>query len=309
MFVYLLACLFVLWHVASSAAADVTLAWEASTSPNIVDYRVYTRLPDGSTSTPISVGNVTTTVVRNVPASGTTTYGVTAVNSVGAESPLSNTVSVTPGVLPQSQLKVHSVDSASSGIGGAYPGTYAIDGTPETFWHTVYAPTVAPLPHTIVLDLGGDYAVEGLRYLPRQDAYKDGTIAGYTITLGSDGTTWGAPVATGTFAADQTEKTVRFPATMGRYLRLVATSEIQGKQMTSAAELNILIAPAPVSTGHWLLVVGAADVAWQYRDRIPSETQCRTIAQAKQQAETRPGAVWNCLEESKQNLVVTPKAP
>ena len=47
------------------------------------------------------------------------------------------------------------------------------------------------------------------------------------------------PVAAGTLAADTTEKTVRFTAKVGRFVRLVALSEINGQPWTSAAELNV----------------------------------------------------------------------
>src|SRR5206468_4079873 len=55
-------------------------------------------------------------------------------------------------------------------------------------------------------------------------------------------------VATGTLAADTTEKTVPFTAKTGRYVRLVAVSEINGGPWTSVAELNVFGAAAPSST-------------------------------------------------------------
>ncbi len=61
-------------------------------------------------------------------------------------------------------------------------------------------------------------------------------LDGQTAALGSQ---WGSAVATGTFAADQTLKTVNFTATTGRYVKLVALSEINGNAWTSAAEINV----------------------------------------------------------------------
>src|SRR5262249_42299737 len=72
--------------------------------------------------------------------------------------------------------------------------------------------------------------------------------AGYQFYVSPDGITWGSAVATGTLAADTTEKTVRFTAKTGRYVRLVAVSEINGNAWTSAAELNVLGTAAPSST-------------------------------------------------------------
>jgi hypothetical protein len=141
-------------------------------------------------------------------------------------------------LIPQQQLRVVSVDSQELvGENGAV--TNALDGNTATFWHTEWYQQTAPLPHTLVLDLGGSYQVDGFRYLPRQDGYPQGTMASYQFYVSNDGTTWGTPVAAGTLAADTTEKTVRFTAKTGRYVRLVALSEIHGGPWTSAAEFNL----------------------------------------------------------------------
>jgi len=55
-----------------------------------------------------------------------------------------------------------------------------LDGRPETFWHTRWDGAKEPLPHHIVIDLGKDYEVAGLRYLPRQDQI-NGRIGDYRI--------------------------------------------------------------------------------------------------------------------------------
>src|SRR5262245_59956223 len=135
-------------------------------------------------------------------------------------------------------MRVVSVDSQDT-VGGNYAATNALDGNPATFWHTEWYQRTAPLPHTLVLDLGGQYQVDGFRYLPRQDGNANGTIADYQFSVSPDGTTWGSAVAAGTLAANTSEKTVRFAAKTGRYVRLVAVSEINGYAYTSAAELNV----------------------------------------------------------------------
>ena len=141
-------------------------------------------------------------------------------------------------VIPQGQLRVVSVDSQDT-LGGNYAGTHALDGNPATIWHTEWYQRTAPLPHAITLDLGREYLVGGFGYLPRQDGHPHGTIAEYQCWVSTDNLTWGAAVAAGTFAANMSDKTVRFPAKRGRYVRLLALSEINGKAYTSAAELNI----------------------------------------------------------------------
>jgi YVTN family beta-propeller protein len=89
----------------------------------------------------------------------------------------------------------------------------AIDGNPATFWQTQNTGTTPPLPHRLIINLGGDYRVSGLKYLPRQDGRTNGTIARFQVFLSADGVTWGEPVASGDFtplAAAAAEKTIYF---------------------------------------------------------------------------------------------------
>src|SRR4029453_12222905 len=168
-----------------------------------------------------------------------------AYDSTGTESTFSNELSVTMpttppvgSIIPQQQMRVVSVDSQEL-IGENGAATNAIDGNPATFWHTEWSQQTAPLPHTLVLDLGGSYQVGGFRYLTRHVGNDNGTIAVYQFYVSPDGTTWGTAVAAGTLAADTSEKIVRFTAKTGRYVRLVALSEIHGNAWTSAAELSV----------------------------------------------------------------------
>src|SRR5438132_1227171 len=168
----------------------------------------------------------------------------------GGTASANTTVSInTPvsSLIPQQQMRVVSVDSQElAGENGA--ATNALDGQAATMWVTEWYQRTASLPHTLVLDLGAPYQVDGLRYLPRQDGSPNGTIAGYQFYVSPDGTTWGTAVAAGTLAADTTEKTVRFTAKTGRYVRLVAVSEINGNPWTSAAEFNVFGTATPPST-------------------------------------------------------------
>src|SRR2546428_771950 len=216
-----------------------------------------------------------TTGSQSVKPTATTTYTLTCTGAGGTAS-ASTTVSINTSVgslIPQQRFRVVSVDSQElMGENGA--ATNAIDGNPATFWHTEWFQQTAPLPHTLVLDLGGQYQVDGWRYLPRQDGTPNGTIAGYEFYVSADGTTWGSAVAAGTLAADSTEKTVHFTATSGRYVRLVALSEINGQAWTSAAELSVFgtigtlpsvtlsAAPASLTAGQ------AATLTWTSDERV-----------------------------------------
>jgi hypothetical protein len=149
-------------------------------------------------------------------------------------------------LLTQNLWALVSVDSAET-VGENGAGIRAIDGNTTTRWHTQYTPTSLPYPHTIIIDLAASYQVDGFKYLPRQDGSTNGTIAGYDFAVSTDGSTWGTSVATGTFAANTTEKTIRFPAKTGRYVRLIGTSEINGNPWASAAEINVFGASVVLS--------------------------------------------------------------
>jgi hypothetical protein len=248
-----------------SAPYTITLIWPAPLpAPDLVfqDYRRLHRVSTTQTydaavcTTPVNVQTCQETITQ----SGTYVYVVVADGENTGSSDYRNagtvwlnlSETVVPPlhlmaqalptsempVIPQGQLRVVSVDSQDT-LGGNYAGTHALDGDPATMWHTEWYQRTAPLPHAITLDLGREYLVGGFRYLPRQDGQPHGTIAEYQCWVSPDNLTWGTAVATGTFAANMSDKTVRFPAKRGRYVRLLALSEITGQAYTSAAELNI----------------------------------------------------------------------
>jgi galactose oxidase len=143
-------------------------------------------------------------------------------------------------VLPSAGWTVTASDQAAG-----YPVQNAIDGNTATFWHSQYLPKPLPLPHSITIDMNATNYVSGLTYLPRQDTSYNGNIGQYSISVSADGKTWGAPVATGTWADDKSKKTVIFSAVSGRYVRLTALTEAGNRgPYTSAAEIGLLSSPA-----------------------------------------------------------------
>lgn len=146
------------------------------------------------------------------------------------------------------------------------------DGDADTFWHTkLDSSASAHPPHEIQIDLGAAYTVAGFRYLPRQSppqkafdddeedddeeeefsykfSYKSGTIGGYEFYVNDETGDWGAPVVIGCFGSSYSseEREVTFVPESGRYIRLVAVSDINHNPWISGAELNVLIkAPSP----------------------------------------------------------------
>jgi hypothetical protein len=125
-------------------------------------------------------------------------------------------------------------------VGENGAATNAIDGNPNTFWHTQWYSANPPPPHEIQVNLGATYTLRGFRYLPRPPSSTHGRIGQYQFYVSTDGANWGSPVATGTFANTASEKQVLFPSKSGRYVRLRALTEVHGNPWTSMAELNVL---------------------------------------------------------------------
>lgn len=92
-------------------------------------------------------------------------------------------------LIPQVQLSVVLADSQEFvGENGAVGNL--LDGDTTTIWHTAWFTTTAPLPHTLIVDLGAVYPlVDSVTYLPRQDSSLNGTIADYTLSLSTTLTT------------------------------------------------------------------------------------------------------------------------
>jgi galactose oxidase len=125
------------------------------------------------------------------------------------------------------------------------PVSNALDGNPATFWHSEYSPDEVPLPHSITVNMHALHYVSGLTYLPRQDGVSNGNIGQYSIFVSRDGKSWGAPVATGTWADDSTLKTAIFGGVLARYVRLTALTEAGNRgPYTSIAEIRVLGDPA-----------------------------------------------------------------
>jgi galactose oxidase len=148
--------------------------------------------------------------------------------------------------------------SADSEQSAAYAPGNVLDGDGLTLWSTPFTGTVPPLPHSITIDMQGTQLVSGLSYMPRQGTSLNGTIGQYAIYVSSDGTNWGSPVATGTWADDHTTKYAAFPETSARFVRLTALTEAGNRgPWTSAAEIN-LHGPAPSVAvgGSWSQPIG-----------------------------------------------------
>lgn len=129
-----------------------------------------------------------------------------------------------------------SSDQANAGEGAAN----TIDGDSRTIWHTRWQDDIPPHPHFIQSDMKETIEIEAFTYLPRQDGLENGNIKDYEFYISLDGNQWDK-VASGSFARGSDVKKIVFEsAVTARYFKLVSLSEINGRDFTSAAEINAI---------------------------------------------------------------------
>ncbi|MDQ1732660.1 MAG: galactose oxidase [Pseudonocardiales bacterium] len=135
------------------------------------------------------------------------------------------------------------------------PASNVLDGNSATYWHSKWSSPATPLPHWITIDMHAVNTVSGLTYLPRVSTSPNGRIGQFTVTLSSDGSTWGSAVATGTWADDSTLKTASFTQQSARYVKLTALTEAGGRgPWSAAAEINLLGASSTTPAASYVVV-------------------------------------------------------
>jgi hypothetical protein len=80
----------------AQTAADVVLAWDPSTATDVTGYNVYYGGVSHTYTNSVSVGNVTNTTLSRLVVGATYYFAVSALDSQGLESSLSNEISFTP---------------------------------------------------------------------------------------------------------------------------------------------------------------------------------------------------------------------
>lgn len=149
----------------------------------------------------------------------------------------------------------------SSTQGGQESPAKALDGDPDTFWHSRHV--TEPYPHELQLDLGREETTTGLGYLPRQDS-TSGHFRDYEVYLSRDGDNWGSPVAAGAFRSQTELQGVAWEPTTARYLRVVMKTSHQTRPAATIAELFVYSDaagpavrpdPEPAHAGPWILTL------------------------------------------------------
>ncbi len=103
--------------IAQAQAAQVTLAWDANSEPDLSGYRLYYGTSPGNYTTSITLGIVTTYTVTNLTDPVTYYFALTARDTEGFESGKSNEVSYTPSA-SQFTLTVSNSGTGSGTVTG-----------------------------------------------------------------------------------------------------------------------------------------------------------------------------------------------
>ncbi|MGW4046277.1 family 20 glycosylhydrolase [Streptomyces sp. NPDC004721] len=242
-----------------TATLTVTVANTTAAPASSVEVRPaapagWTVTPDGATASTVAPGATWTATFTAAPPqraqAGTASLGATVDSTVQG---------VRHRVATSAQLRLSCADTSTRPTAVTYADSQetagedgravnAIDGNPATYWHTEWSRNEPRPPHEIRFDLGAAKSVCAVTYLPRQGSgggSGNGRIADYEIYLSTDGSTWGEPVAKGTFPNAAEAQWVPVPTTTARYLRLVALSEVNGNPWTAVAEVGVDATPAP----------------------------------------------------------------
>ncbi len=150
----------------------------------------------------------------------------------------SATVTPLPGQLSNHDWKL--VRFSSENTANKKHATNAIDGDPDTLWHSQFTGTAAKPPHEMVIDLGAAHHIRGFVYLGRQDAGWNGAVKDVEFSVSATTDSFGPPVAKTSLAKTKEPQLIKCPETTGRYVLMRALSEQSGGDLASMAELGVV---------------------------------------------------------------------
>ncbi len=142
-----------------------------------------------------------------------------------------------PEIVPELD-KSQFVVSCNSNLRG-FDIKNAFDGSDDTIWHTHWTPKPDKHPYIIDVELGGLYAVNCLKYVPRQDG-ESGRIAEFEVYAARSKESFGKPLYKGTFKNNKDMQAIKFATTWSKYVRIKVLSEVNGKPYGAVAEFDIL---------------------------------------------------------------------
>lgn len=153
--------------------------------------------------------------------------------------------------IPAESVLRGKVIAASSYEAGEGDASHAVDGDPNTFWHSHWSGMPATPPHYLEIDYAQPVNIAGVRYIARGNDSANGHVKAYEVYLSNDAKEWGTPVAKGEIASNADEQTLELPRPVkARYLKFVALSEQHGRPFATVAELEVIEANPKISQIH-----------------------------------------------------------
>jgi arylsulfatase A-like enzyme len=129
---------------------------------------------------------------------------------------------------------------SSESTANSHLARHAIDGDPGSWWHSNFTGKTDIHPHELVIDLGDEYTVTGLRYLARQDTGWNGSIADCEISIANSADFADAKPIAHRFAKKKAVQEFTFDVRVGRYFRLRVLSEINDGPWATIAEIGVI---------------------------------------------------------------------
>jgi hypothetical protein len=142
------------------------------------------------------------------------------------------------GLIPHTHYSIVRASSESTANGKL--ARNAIDGDPQTHWHTRFGDDLAKPPHQLLIDLGAVRTIRGFRYLARQDAGWNGTVGRCEFYVSADREDFGQPVCSARFEKTKQSQQVDCPPQRGRYVLVQMLAEVNGGPWASAAEIGVI---------------------------------------------------------------------
>jgi hypothetical protein len=124
---------------------SVTLAWDASPSPEVTGYRIHLGVASGNYTNSAMVGNVTIQTLFGLAGGVTYFFAITAYDASGLESTFSNEITyTTPSGLPIVQIGMTANRQAVVTVNGLIGHSYDIQATPDfKTWTVIGTATTA----------------------------------------------------------------------------------------------------------------------------------------------------------------------
>jgi len=190
-----------------------------------------------------------------------------------------------PDAVPAANWRVIKVSSQETN-GEDAPASKALDGRPETFWHTEWQAKSAPYPHRIQIDLGGLTDVAGIRILPRQTGPQNGRPRHFRMELSREKEFARPFEITGEIPNSGSLFERRFSPARGRYLAITFEDGYRPEPFLAIAEIGLIRA---MDQGiDWASQYNIANVTTGDARFDPSATDL----EKRRQTETRKLSAW-----------------